>query len=274
MSLSALSPSAPIVLIGAGKMGGALLTGWLAGGLDPKAVVVVDPNPPAETLDLLAKHGIPHATSAPEGVKARVLLLAVKPQMMGAALPAVRDLIGPGSVTVSIAAGTTIATLETALGGAIVRTMPNTPAQVSRGMTGAFANGAVTEADRTIVGALLAAVGEVGWVESEGLIDTVTAVSGSGPAYVFLLVETLAAAGVEAGFTPELAARFARQTIIGAGELLNQSPLPADTLRKNVTSPAGTTAAALDVLMAADGLEPLMVRAVAAAKRRAEELAG
>lgn len=274
MSLSALSPSAPIVLIGAGKMGGALLTGWLAGGLDPKAVVVVDPNPPAETLDLLAKHGIAHAASAPGGVTARVLLLAVKPQMMGAALPAVRDLIGPGTVTVSIAAGTTIATLEAALGGAIVRTMPNTPAQVGRGMTGAFANPAVTEADRTLVGALLAAVGEVGWVENESLIDTVTAVSGSGPAYVFLLVETLAAAGVAAGFTPELAARFARQTIVGAGELLNQSPLPADTLRKNVTSPAGTTAAALDVLMAADGLEPLMVRAVAAAKRRAEELAG
>jgi len=274
MSLSALSPSAPIVLIGAGKMGGALLTGWLAGGLDPRAVVVVDPNPPAETLDLLAQHGIAHATSAPANVKARVLLLAVKPQMMGAALPAVRDLIGPETVTVSIAAGTTIATLEAALGGAIVRTMPNTPAQVGRGMTGAFANPAVTEADRALVDALLAAVGEVGWVETESLIDTVTAVSGSGPAYVFLLVETLAAAGVAAGFPPELAARFARQTIVGAGELLNQSPLPADTLRKNVTSPAGTTAAALDVLMAADGLEPLMVRAVAAAKRRAEELAG
>ncbi|WP_201400510.1 pyrroline-5-carboxylate reductase [Kaistia sp. 32K] len=274
MSLSALTPSSPIVLIGAGKMGGALLTGWLASGLDPKAVLVVDPNPPAETLTLLAGHGVRHETSAPENVTARVLLLAVKPQMMGAALPAVRALIGPETVTVSIAAGTTIATLETALGGAIVRTMPNTPAQVGRGMTGAFANAAVTDADRAIVDALLAAVGEVGWVDSESLIDTVTAVSGSGPAYVFLLVEALAAAGVEAGFSPELAARFARQTIVGAGELLNQSPLPADTLRKNVTSPGGTTAAALEVLMAEDGLAPLMAKAVAAAKRRAEELAG
>lgn len=274
MSLSALTPSSPIVLIGAGKMGGALLTGWLASGLDPKAVIVVDPNPPAETLSLLASHGIFHLTSAPANVAARVLLLAVKPQMMGAALPAVRALIGPETVVVSIAAGTTIATLESALGGAIVRTMPNTPAQVGRGMTGAFANEAVTEADRALVDALLAAVGEVGWVENEGLIDTVTAVSGSGPAYVFLLAECLAAAGVEAGLPPELAARFARQTVVGGGELLNQSPLPAATLRKNVTSPGGTTAAALEVLMADDGFGPLMIRAVAAAKRRAEELAG
>jgi len=274
MSLSALTPSSPIVLIGAGKMGGALLTGWLASGLDPKAAIVVDPNPPEETRTLLAAHGVEHRTSAPADVKARVLLLAVKPQMMGTALPAVRDLIGPGTVTVSIAAGTTLATLESALGGAIVRTMPNTPAQVGRGMTGAFANPAVTAEDRELVGALLSAVGEFGWVESEDLIDTVTAVSGSGPAYVFLLAECLAQAGIEAGFSPEQAARFARQTIVGAGELLNQSPLPADILRKNVTSPGGTTAAALNVLMAEDGFEPLLTRAVAAAKQRAQELAG
>lgn len=274
MSLSALTSSSPIVLIGAGKMGGALLTGWLGSGLDPKAVIVVDPKPPEETLALLAAHGIAHETRAPAGVTARVLLLAVKPQMMGTALPAVRNLIGPGTVTISIAAGTTIATLEAALGGAIVRTMPNTPAQVGRGMTGAFANRAVTTEDRDLVGALLAAVGEFGWVETESLIDTVTAVSGSGPAYVFLLVECLTQAGIEAGFTPELAARFARQTIVGAGELLRQSPLPADILRKNVTSPGGTTAAALSVLMAEDGIEPILVRAVAAAKQRAEELAG
>ena len=274
MSLSALTPSSPIVLIGAGKMGGALLTGWLASGLDPRSVLVVDPNPPEETQALLKSYGIEHRTAAPSGITARALLLAVKPQMMGTALPAVRDLIGPDTVTISIAAGTTIATLEAALGGAIVRTMPNTPAQVGRGMTGAFANPAVKDADRELVGSLLAAVGEFGWVETESLIDTVTAVSGSGPAYVFLLAECLAKAGVEAGFTPELAERFARQTIIGAGELLNQSPLPADVLRKNVTSPGGTTAAALNVLMAEDGFEPLLVRAVAAAKQRAEELAG
>ncbi|MCX5495173.1 pyrroline-5-carboxylate reductase [Kaistia dalseonensis] len=274
MSFSSLTPSSPLILIGAGKMGGALLTGWLARGLDPKAVIVVDPAPPAETRALLEHYGVAHRTTPPEGVKARVLLLAVKPQMMGAALPAVHALVGPQTITVSIAAGTTIATLEAALGGAIVRAMPNTPAQVSRGMTGVYANAAVPADGRALVTALLDAVGEVGWVESESLIDTVTAVSGSGPAYVFLLVEALAEAGVAAGFSAEQAARFARQTIIGAGELLNQSDLPADILRKNVTSPNGTTAVALAVLMDADGFGPLLGRAVAAAKRRAEELAG
>lgn len=255
-------------------MGGALLAGWLDGGIDPKAVIVVDPGPPPETAALLTRYGIEHRTTPPEGIQARVLLLAVKPQMMGSALPAVRALVGPQTVSVSIAAGTTIATLDAALGGAIIRAMPNTPAQVGRGMTGIFANPAVTEADRTLVSALLESVGLVGWVETEGLIDVVTAVSGSGPAYVFLLAEALAAAGVAAGLEPELAARFARQTVTGAGELLHRSGEPPATLRKNVTSPNGTTAAALAVLMADDGFEPLLTRAVAAAKHRAEELAG
>lgn len=274
MSFSALTPATPIILIGAGKMGGALLAGWLARGLEPRAVIVVDPNPPAETLSLLAHHGIRHLTSAPAGISARVLLVAVKPQMMGTALPAIRGLVGDDTVTISIAAGTTVATLNEALGGAIVRAMPNTPAQVGRGMTGLFANRAVSEIDRQLVSTLLEAVGLIGWVTSESLIDTVTAVSGSGPAYVFLLAECLAQAAVEAGLSPELAERFARQTVAGAGELLRQSELPAETLRKNVTSPNGTTAAALDVLMAPDGLQPLLSKAVAAAKRRAEDLAG
>jgi len=273
MSLSALTPSSPIVLIGAGKMGGALLTGWLASGLDPKAVIVVDPKPPEETLALLAAHGIAHETSAPAGVTARVLLLAVKPQMMGTALPAVRDLISSGTVTISIAAGTTIATLEAALGGAIVRTMPNTPAQVGRGMTGAFANPAVTAEDRDLVGALLAAVGEFGWVETESLIDTVTAVSGSGPAYVFLLIEVLAQAGEHAGLPAELALRLARETVAGSGELARLSQGDPARLREAVTSPGGTTRAALDVLMAKDGLARLLDRAVAAATKRSRELA-
>ncbi len=274
MSFPALTPASPLVLIGAGKMGGALLAGWLAGGLDPKAVTVVDPGPPPETADLMARHGVVHRTTPPEAVAARVLLIAVKPQMMGAALPAVRALVGPSTVTVSIAAGTTVATLEAALGGAVVRAMPNTPAQVGRGATGLYANEATTADDRALVEALLGAVGITGWVESETLIDAVTAVSGSGPAYVFLLAEALAAAGLKAGLPADVAARFARQTIAGAGELLQQSPLPPETLRKNVTSPNGTTAAALAVLMAEDGLQPLLDRAVAAAKRRAEELAG
>lgn len=274
MSLSALTPSSPLVLIGAGKMGGSLLSGWLNKGLAPQSIFVVDPGPPPETIALLEQYGVAHNTTPPDGVVARVLVLAVKPQTMGTALPAVQRLVGPGTVTVSIAAGTTIATLDSALGGAIVRAMPNTPAQIGRGMTGVFANPAVTAADRELVEALLDAVGLVGWVDSEGLIDTVTAVSGSGPAYVFLLAETLAAAAVAAGMPRELAEIFARQTVTGAGELLHQSDLPPATLRKNVTSPNGTTAAALAVLMAEDGLEPLLTKTVLAAKRRAEELAG
>jgi pyrroline-5-carboxylate reductase len=273
MSFSELTPASPLVLIGAGKMGGALLAGWLSGGLDPKAVIVVDPGPPPETAAMLAKYGVAHGTTPPENIQARVLLLAVKPQMMGAALPAVQKLVGPGTVSVSIAAGTPISTLEAALGGAIVRVMPNTPAQVGRGVSGAHGNAAVTEADRALVTALLEAVGLVGWVDSEELIDTVTAVSGSGPAYVFLLAEYLAAAGVAAGLPADIAEQFARQTVTGAGELLHQSDLSAETLRRNVTSPKGTTAEALAILMADDGLLPLLTRAVAAAKRRAEELA-
>jgi pyrroline-5-carboxylate reductase len=274
MTLSAFSPSSPLVLIGAGKMGGALLAGWLAGGLDPASVVVVDPKPPADTMALLGKAGIAPLAAPPAGVQARLLLLAIKPQMMGDALPALKALVGPQTLSLSIAAGTTVATIEAALGGAIIRAMPNTPAQVGRGMTGLFANPAATAEDRDLATSLLAAVGETGWVESESLIDAVTAVSGSGPAYVFLLAEALTEAGIAAGLDPNLAARLARQTVTGAGELLYRSELPPGELRRNVTSPNGTTAAALDVLMAEDGLAQLMTRAVAAAKQRAEELAG
>lgn len=272
MPFAALTASSPLVLIGAGKMGGALLAGWLDRGLDPDAIAIVDPAPPEETRALADRAGIAIAASPPAGIAARILLLAVKPQMMGAALPAVADLVGPETVTVSIAAGTTLATLEAALSGAIVRTMPNTPAQVGRGATVAVANGTLRDADRALVSALLEAVGAIEWVDDEALIDAVTAVSGSGPAYVFLLAEALAAAGEKAGLPPALAAKLARLTVEGAGELLHRSPLPPETLRRNVTSPNGTTAAALAVLMAEDGLQPLLDRAVAAAKRRSEEL--
>jgi pyrroline-5-carboxylate reductase len=274
MSFVSLTPSSPLVLIGAGKMGGALLAGWLAGGLDPNAVVVVDPKPPADTKALLDKAGIVPLAAPPAGVTARLLLLAIKPQMMGDALPALKALVGPHTLSLSIAAGTTVATIESALGGAIIRAMPNTPAQVGRGMTGLFANPAATDEDRELAASLLAAVGETGWVNSESLIDAVTAVSGSGPAYIFLLAEALTQAGIAAGLDPELAARLARQTVTGAGELLYRSELSPEELRRNVTSPGGTTAAALDVLMAEDGLARLMTLAVAAAKQRAEELAG
>lgn len=272
---SAFSSGRPLVLIGAGKMGGALLSGWLGHGLKPEAVRVVDPSPPADTLALLKKSGIVAVAAPPAGVVARVLLLAVKPQVIAGVLAAVKDLIGSDTVVVSIAAGTNLRALEAGLGRhAIVRTMPNTPAQVGRGITAAVANAQAGAVARTLVTQLLEAVGEVVWVDDEAAIDAVTAVSGSGPAYVFLLAECLAEAGAAAGLAPDIAARLARATVTGAGELLRLSDLPPDQLRKNVTSPNGTTAAALAVLMAEDGLGLLMRRAVAAAKKRSIELAG
>jgi pyrroline-5-carboxylate reductase len=272
---SVFTSDRPLVLIGAGKMGGALLAGWLDRGLAPGAVRVVDPSPPADTKALLHKAGIVSAAAPPAGITARLLLLAVKPQVIAGVLPDVRRLIGADTVIVSIAAGTTIATLESGLGaGAIVRTMPNTPAQVGRGITAAVANAKVDGAARALVSGLLEAVGAVVWVDKEEDIDAVTAVSGSGPAYVFLLAECLAEAGVAAGLSPTVAAALARATVTGAGELLYRSDLPPDQLRKNVTSPNGTTAAALAVLMGEGGLEPLMKRAVAAAQKRSIELAG
>ncbi len=270
--LTSLTPSSPLVLVGAGKMGGALLSGWLASGLDPKAVVVIDPAPPEDSAAMLARVGVATHPNPPN-VIAGVVILAVKPQMMAAVLPTARPLIGPGTIVVSIAAGKTIATYEGALGDvAVVRAMPNTPAQVSRGITAAVANRHLTARGRDLVTALLEAVGVVHWVDDEKMIDAVTAVSGSGPAYVFYFVECLAAAARELGFPDEVAARFARATVEGAGELLHRSELSPAELRRNVTSPGGTTAAALAVLMAPEGLEPLLAKAVAAARRRSEEL--
>ncbi|MEJ1160765.1 pyrroline-5-carboxylate reductase [Prosthecomicrobium sp. N25] len=273
--MSELRNATPLVLVGAGKMGGAMLAGWLERGLDPAGVVLVDPSPASEMRDLAAARGLTLAAAPPPGLVAAVVVVAVKPQVLDGVLPALRPLLGPGTVTVSVAAGKTLAKLEAGLGGgAVVRTMPNTPAQVGRGITVAVPNAAVTDAQKSLVTALLAAVGKVDWVDDEALIDAVTAVSGSGPAYVFLLAEALAEAGRKAGLPDGLAERLARATVEGAGELLHQSPLDPATLRRNVTSPNGTTAAALDVLMAQDGLQPLLDRAVAAAARRSRELAG
>ena len=273
-NLDSLTPETPLVLVGAGKMGGAMLSGWLASGLDPHAVVVVDPAPPADSAALLEAAGIAALPEAP-AVTAGVVLVAVKPQIMAAVLPGLKRLVGPATVVLSIAAGKTIAGFEQAFGDVpVVRTIPNTPAQVGRGITAAVANARVTDPQRELVTALLSAVGEVAWLDDEGLIDVATAISGSGPAYVFHFVECLAAAGEALGLSPELAARFARATVEGAGELLYQSDLSPAELRKNVTSPGGTTAAALAVLQAEDGLVPLMVRATAAAKQRSEELSG
>ncbi|MEZ5818430.1 MAG: pyrroline-5-carboxylate reductase [Hyphomicrobiaceae bacterium] len=265
-----------LVLAGAGNMGGAMLAGWLAGGLDPKRIVVQDPAPPPAIAELLSRHGIKaHGTLPEGGGPPAVLLMAVKPQIMDEVFPALAKRAGPGTLVLSIAAGKTIASFERHLapGIAVVRSIPNTPAAVGRGITVAAPNRHVTVAQRALCDALLGAIGEVGWVDDEALIDPVTAVSGSGPAYVFYLTECLAAAGVKAGLAPDLAMRLARATVAGSGELMRQSELGPDQLRKNVTSPNGTTFAALQVLMAEKGLEPLMTEAVAAATRRSRELA-
>ena len=270
-----LASAAPLVLVGAGKMGGAMLAGWIARGLPRDGTVLVDPALYPEMADFVAKHQLRHETSVPADLKAGVIVLAVKPQVLDSVLPALRALIGPETVVLSIAAGKTIATMEEGLGPcAIVRAMPNTPAQVGRGISAAVANAATNDRQKALVDALLSAVGRVDWVTDEGLIDVVTAVSGSGPAYVFHMVEALAAAGVAAGLEPGMAARLARATVEGAGELLFQSPLEPAVLRQNVTSPKGTTAAALEILMGPDGLTELMTKAVAAAANRSRELAG
>lgn len=269
-----------LVLVGAGKMGGAMLEGWLAGGLRAEDVIIQDPAPPAEIADLLAKHGIAQVTElAAAGLDTppAVILMAVKPQIMDDVFPAVAPLAGPDTVTLSIAAGKTIAGFEKHLapGRAVVRTIPNTPAAVGRGITVCVGNDHATSAHRDVCTQLLSAIGEVGWVENEDLIDVATAVSGSGPAYVFLLAECLAQAGIAQGLDDVLAHRLAEATVAGSGELMRQSDLPPSTLRENVTSPNGTTYAALQVLMADDdGLRQLLHRAVDAATKRSRELAG
>jgi pyrroline-5-carboxylate reductase len=203
-------------------------------------------------------------------------VIAVKPQVAPEVLPTLAPYLGPDTVVVSIMAGRTLGFLQQALGkpAALVRAMPNTPASIGRGITVAVAQDTVSQRQRDLVHALLSATGAVEWVTDESLIDAVTAVSGSGPAYVFLLAEALARAGVAAGLPPALADTLARATVAGSGELLHRSPLDPATLRQNVTSPGGTTAAALEVLMASDGLPALMTKAVAAATKRSRELAG
>jgi pyrroline-5-carboxylate reductase len=237
---------------------------------------VQDPVVPSSATALLERHRIAaQAAIASLPEPPAVMVLAVKPQVLDEVLPPLARLAGLSTVVLSIAAGRTIAGIERHLpsGLAVIRSMPNTPAAIGRGITVAVANIHVTAAQRRSCDALLRAVGEVAWAEQESLLDAVTAVSGSGPAYVFYLAECLAEAGRNAGLEPALAQRLARCTIAGAGELLHRSPLGADVLRRNVTSPNGTTHAALEVLMADDGLARLMREAVAAATRRSRELA-
>jgi pyrroline-5-carboxylate reductase len=271
-----LQLDASLLLAGAGNMGYALLSGWLARGLDPARIIVQDPAPQPHVKAELDARGIPvHAEVAALPEPPAAMLVAVKPQVMDAVLPRLARLVGGNTVVVSIAAGRRIEGLAAHLakGTAVVRAMPNTPASVGRGITVAVGNAHVTAAQRETCDRLLRAVGEVAWVDDEGLMDAVTAVSGSGPAYVFHLAECLAEAGVAAGLAPELAQKLARATVAGAGELLYRSDQEAPTLRRNVTSPGGTTAAALEVLMARPGLSDLMRRAVAAATERSRELA-
>ncbi len=261
----------PVVLVGAGKMGLALAQGWIAAGLARDQLVMIDPKPGEATLAFAREHEI-RLLDTPIGILTHVMVLAVKPQVMKQVLREISPAVGPHTLVLSIAAGIPIATLENSLSSSrIVRAMPNTPAQVGKGITGVVGPG-ISDEDRGVAEALLRAAGHVIWFDAEAKLDLVTAISGSGPAYVFHLVEALAAVGMRYGLEAGPAMQLARQTVIGAAALMDADAAPASTLRENVTSPQGTTAAALSVLMAPDGLEQLMDRAVLAAKKRSEEL--
>jgi pyrroline-5-carboxylate reductase len=271
-SQSLTNITAPIVLAGAGKMGGAMLAGWLARGLDGKSVAVIEPQPSEEIRALTAKGVRLNPLPRDVGTVA-TLVVALKPQSFREAGATLKSFAAPTTLVVSIMAGITVASISKVCGGSVVRAMPNTPAAIGRGITVAMAANNVSAAQRAVADALLRAIGMVEWVDDENLMDAVTAVSGSGPAYIFLLAEELARAGVEAGLPEDLATKLARETVAGSGELLHRSDAPSATLRQNVTSPGGTTAAALEVLMGPDGLQSLLRRAVAAATRRSKELA-
>ena len=277
--MSAATGSWPrsLVLTGAGKMGEALLRGWLAGGLAPQRVTILEPKPSPAIVALAAERGIalnpPLAGLAPP----EVLFLAIKPQTLAAAAPDLAPLAGPETLVISILAGKRIADLAARLPGAraLARVMPNTPAAVGRGASAGFASAATSARQRDWAQSLMSSVGQFDWLADEKLIDAVTAISGSGPAYVFALVEAMAEAGEKLGLPAELAMKLARATVEGAGELMYREPaVAAAKLRENVTSPGGTTAAALAILRAPDGYPALLAKAAEAARDRAQELAG
>lgn len=271
MSLS-LRTIGPVMLVGAGKMGLALARGWLEAGLPPNNLLLIDPAPNDDARQLAEDFGLTLNSSA-VGLQPNVLVLAVKPQIIDAVMASLLPIVGPQTLAISIAAGIDIARLSRGLGmGRVVRSMPNTPAQIGKGITGAVAGPEVDAAGRDAADALLAAAGPVVWLDDEAQLDAVTAVSGSGPAYVFHLVEALAEAGKRQGLPDAIAERLARQTVIGSAALLEADPASPAVLRQNVTSPNGTTAAGLSVLMADDGLVALVERTVAAARKRSEEL--
>jgi pyrroline-5-carboxylate reductase len=265
---------ASLLLAGAGKMGGAMLRAWLGRGYDPRKISVIEPRPSPEIIELAQATGIALAApSRPPGI----LVLAMKPQSLDGAAAGLAPFAGPDTLVVSILAGKTIANISARFphATAIVRAMPNLAAAVGRGMAVLARSAAATPGQRTAAEALFAATGRVEWLPGEDLIDAATAVSGSGPAYVFYLTEALASAGAALGLPAGIAARLARATVEGAGELLFQcSEETVAELRENVTSRGGVTAAALEILMAQDGLAPLIERAAKAAKQRAEALSG
>lgn len=274
MSALASVPGA-VLLVGAGKMGGALLESWLARGLPAALVSVLDPTPAPEVAKLLATKRIARDPQPQLIPNHAAVVLAVKPQVASSIMSHVARFVGRDTVVVSIMAGKTLTFLSKHLpkNAAIVRAMPNTPAAIGRGITVAVPNARVKSGARDLADALLAATGPVEWIKNEKWMDAVTAVSGSGPAYVFLLAESLARAGVAAGLPKPLAMKLARETVSGSGELLHRSDLDPAKLRENVTSPGGTTAAALKILMARSGLDGLMKKAVAAATKRSRQLA-
>ena len=262
-----------LVLVGAGTMGGALLEGWQRLGLAPAQIAVIEPTPSPQ-IAALVNRGVRLNPDARALTDVAAIVIAVKPQIAPQVLPVVAPMIGKSTVVVSIMAGRTLRSLANALPGAsaIVRAMPNLPASIGRGITVAVP-WRPDNAQRALTDRLLSATGKVAWVDDEGLLDAVTAVSGSGPAYVFLLAEALAEAGAASGLPRALAVELARETVAGAGALLHDSQLDAAALREAVTSPGGTTAAALEVLMGTDGLVQLLTKAVAAATARSRKLA-
>ncbi|GAB4142678.1 MAG: pyrroline-5-carboxylate reductase [Sphingomonadales bacterium] len=270
----AISRERPLLLLGCGNMGAAMLKGWLAGGVDAAAIHVVDPAGPERAVEA----GLDPAqitAELPADCRPAIMVLAIKPQLFDAVLPALAPaLVGGDCVVLSVAAGRTLGGMRALLAdaGGVVRAMPNTPAAIGQAMTVLCAEAIVGAESRALCGDLLSAIGQVRWVEDEDLMDAVTAVSGSGPAYVFYLIECLAAAGEVQGLAPDLATDLAIETVAGAAALARQSNVGARDLRRQVTSPGGTTQAGLEVLMGEGGLANLMRHTVAAAAKRAREM--
>lgn len=277
-ALSRLTSRTPLLLVGCGRMGAALLKGWLRSGLDPAALLVVDPAANADDLAVAGLNPdavVASAADLPPRTEPLMIVLAVKPQVMDDAIVGIRPFTDGGAAVLSIAAGKSLGYFKANLGAhvPVVRAMPNTPAAIGRGITAAAANARADAATRLLAETLMSAVGAFVWLDDEKHMDAVTAVSGSGPAYVFYLAECLASAGAAAGLPPDLSHKLALHTVAGAGALLVEGDGRPAALREAVTSPAGTTAAALDVLMSEKGLSVLMRKAVAAATKRSRELA-